>query len=50
MINIYLKIKNILKTKNKFWIGPMVFSFILFGILIVFSQGEVTPFFYKIFD
>ena len=39
-----------LRTEKKFWLAPIVVIFILFGLLIVFSQSSaVAPFIYTLF-
>tara|TARA_B100000161_G_C33506439_1_gene394271 strand:- start:351 stop:512 length:162 start_codon:yes stop_codon:yes gene_type:complete len=39
-----------LKIRKKFWLAPLIFTIILMGALIVFTQGSViAPFIYSIF-
>ena len=39
-----------LKQEKKYWMMPIVIVFILFGLLIVFSQSSaVAPFIYTLF-
>jgi hypothetical protein len=39
-----------LKQEKKYWLVPIVVVFILFGLLIVFSQSSaVAPFIYTLF-
>ncbi len=39
-----------LKTRKKYWLAPLIFTIILMGCLIVFTQGSVVaPFIYSIF-
>jgi hypothetical protein len=39
-----------LKQEKKYWLMPIVIVFILFGLLIVFSQSSaVAPFIYTLF-
>lgn len=39
-----------LKVRKKFWLAPMVIVLLMFGMLIVFSQGSaVAPFVYALF-
>ena len=39
-----------LKTEKKYWLVPIVIVFVLFGLLIVFSQSSaVAPFIYTLF-
>ena len=39
-----------LRTRKKFWLMPIVFMMVIFGGLVVLSQGSaVAPFIYTIF-
>jgi len=39
-----------LKQEKKYWLMPIVIVFVLFGMLIVFSQSSaVAPFIYTLF-
>tara|TARA_B100001179_G_scaffold204110_1_gene166652 strand:+ start:135 stop:284 length:150 start_codon:yes stop_codon:yes gene_type:complete len=39
-----------LKVRKKYWLFPILFFLVLFGILIIFSQGSaIAPFIYTIF-
>jgi len=39
-----------LKQEKKYWLMPIVIVFVLFGLLIVFSQtSAVAPFIYTLF-
>lgn len=39
-----------LKQEKKYWLAPIVVVFILFGLLIVFSQSSaLAPFIYTLF-
>jgi hypothetical protein len=39
-----------LKHEKKYWLVPIVIVFVLFGLLIVFSQSSaVAPFIYTLF-
>jgi hypothetical protein len=39
-----------LKQEKKYWLIPIVIVFVLFGLLIVFSQSSaVAPFIYTLF-
>ena len=39
-----------LRVRKKWWLGPIVLVLVLFGALIVFTQGSaVAPFIYTIF-
>ena len=38
-----------LKVRKKYWLFPMLFVLIIFGILIILSQGSaIAPFIYTI--
>jgi hypothetical protein len=39
-----------LKVRKKFWLMPIIIVLVLFGALIIFTQGSViSPFIYTIF-
>ena len=39
-----------LKTRKKWWLGPIVFIMLLMSLLIVFTEGSaVAPFIYTLF-
>ena len=39
-----------LKTRKKWWLGPIVFIILLMSMLIVLTEGStVTPFIYSLF-
>lgn len=39
-----------LKVRKKFWLAPILIVFVLFGALIVLTQGSaVAPFIYTVF-
>jgi len=39
-----------LKVRKKYWLFPILFVLIIFGVLIILSQGSaVAPFIYTIF-
>ena len=39
-----------LKEEKKYWLAPIIIVFLLFGLLIVFSQSSaVAPFIYTLF-
>ena len=39
-----------LKQEKKYWMMPIVFVFLLFGLLIVFAQSSaLAPFIYSLF-
>ena len=39
-----------MKVRKKYWLAPLIFTIVLMGALIVFTQGSVVaPFIYSIF-
>jgi len=39
-----------MKVRKKFWLLPMIIMFVLFGSLIVLTQGSaIAPFIYTVF-
>ena len=39
-----------MKTRKKFWLLPIILSVLMFGMLLVLSQGSViAPFIYTLF-
>jgi len=39
-----------LKVRKKYWLAPLIFTIVLMGALLVFTQGSVVaPFIYSIF-
>ena len=39
-----------LKAEKKYWLAPIIIVFVLFGLLIVFSQNSaLAPFIYTLF-
>tara|TARA_B100001121_G_C18328089_1_gene451966 strand:- start:138 stop:287 length:150 start_codon:yes stop_codon:yes gene_type:complete len=45
-----LEIINFLKVRKKFWLLPIIIILLIFGGLIVLSQGSaVAPFIYTVF-
>ncbi|MDH3327729.1 MAG: DUF5989 family protein [Desulfobulbaceae bacterium] len=39
-----------LKVRKKFWLLPIIFALLLFGVLIVLTSGSaIAPFIYTIF-
>ena len=38
-----------LRLRKKFWLFPIVLVMLVFGALIVFSPGVLTPFIYTLF-
>jgi hypothetical protein len=49
-MSVFLDILSLLRERKKFWLMPMLLLFLLFGGLLVFTQGSVlAPFIYTIF-
>ena len=45
-----LEIVDFLRTRKKFWLAPIIIVLLLFGGLIVLTQGSaVAPFIYTLF-
>jgi hypothetical protein len=50
MIEFLKEFCNFIKVRKKYWLLPILIVLVLFGALIVFSQGTVVaPFIYTIF-
>jgi hypothetical protein len=50
MIDLFKEFWDFMKVRKKYWLLPIFIILILFGILIVLSQGTaVAPFIYTIF-
>jgi hypothetical protein len=50
MIDLFKEFWDFIKVRKKYWLLPIFIILILFGILIVLSQGTaVAPFIYTIF-
>ena len=48
--SIILEFWDFLKTRKKWWLGPIVLIMLLMGLLIAFTQGSaVAPFIYTLF-
>ena len=49
-MNFLIEIFNFLKIRKKFWLLPIILVLLIFGGLIVISQGSaVAPFIYTVF-
>jgi hypothetical protein len=49
-MSLLFDILSLLRERKKFWLMPMLFLFLLFGALLVLTQGSViAPFIYTIF-
>ena len=45
-----IKILQFLSTKKKYWLYPILFAFLLFGALMIYTQGpNIAPWIYTIF-
>jgi len=50
MISFLKEFLEFLKVRKKYWLLPILFVLVLFGVLIILSQGStVAPFIYTIF-
>jgi hypothetical protein len=50
MIEFFKEFLDFLKVRKKYWLLPILIVLVLFGVLIVLSQGTaVAPFIYTIF-
>jgi len=50
MIEFLKEFRDFLKVRKKYWLLPIFIVLVLFGVLIVLSQGTVVaPFIYTIF-
>ncbi|MEK9628048.1 MAG: DUF5989 family protein [Nitrospinota bacterium] len=49
-IGIFSEFVDFLKTRKKWWLGPIVLIMLLMGLLIVLTEGSaVAPFIYTLF-
>lgn len=49
-MNFIIEIINFLKVRKKWWLIPIIFFSLIFGSIIVLSQGSaVAPFIYTLF-
>jgi hypothetical protein len=49
-MSVFLDIISLLRERKKYWLMPMLLLFLLFGGLLVLTQGSVlAPFIYTIF-
>ena len=50
MIEFFKEFWEFLRVRKKYWLLPIILVLVLFGVLIVLSQGSaVAPFIYTIF-
>ena len=49
-MNFLVEFWEFLKVRKKYWLFPILLVLVLFGVLIIFSQGSaIAPFIYTIF-
>lgn len=49
-VSLFSELWSFMRVRKKWWLGPIVLVLVLFGALIVFTQGSaVAPFIYTIF-
>ena len=49
-IDLVSDIWNFMKVRKKYWLAPLIFTILIMGALVVFTQGSViAPFIYSIF-
>jgi len=49
-IELLADIWDFLRVRKKYWLAPLIFTILLMGGLIIFTQGSViAPFIYSIF-
>jgi len=49
-VSLVSELWSFMRVRKKWWLGPIVVVLVLFGALIVFTQGSaVAPFIYTIF-
>ena len=49
-LSILLEFGSFLRVRKKFWLAPIVFFLLLFGTLIVLTEGTaIAPFIYALF-
>ena len=50
MFDLLLDLWGFMKVRKKFWLAPIIVTFVLLGALIVLTQGSaVAPFIYTLF-
>jgi hypothetical protein len=50
MLELMRDLWDFMRERKKFWLAPIIFILLLFGALIVFSQGSaIAPFIYTLF-
>jgi hypothetical protein len=49
-LSIFGELWSFMKVRKKWWLGPIVFTFLLLSVLIVLTEGSaVAPFIYALF-
>jgi hypothetical protein len=49
-MSFFIEFWNFLKIRKKYWLFPIIFVLVLFGAIIILSQGSaIAPFIYTIF-
>ena len=49
-LTIFAELWEFMRIRKKWWLGPIVFILLLFGIFIVLTQGSaLAPFIYTLF-
>ena len=50
MLDLIKDLWNFMRARKKFWLAPIILVLLLFGMLIVLTQGSVAaPFIYTLF-
>lgn len=50
MLELVRDLWDFMRERKKFWLAPIILVLVLFGALVVFSQGSaVAPFIYTLF-
>lgn len=48
--SVFAEFWDFLKTRKKFWLGPIIIILLLLGALIIFTEGSaLAPFVYTLF-
>jgi hypothetical protein len=49
-MSFFVEVLNYFRTRKKFWLGPLFVLFLVFGAMLVLTQGSVVaPFIYTLF-
>ena len=50
MLDLIKDLWNFMRARKKFWLAPIILTLLLFGMLVVLTQGSaVAPFIYTLF-